>query len=48
MSGAQLSQFKKSEWGIATPSFCITGDNVMNKGVPEPLPEASILTNKRP
>ena len=51
MSGAQVSQVKKSECGITQPGSCITGNNVLNKGgarVPEPLPEASILTNKRP
>ena len=30
MSVAQLSQTKKSERGIAEPSFCIDGDNVPN------------------
>ena len=30
MSVAQLSQTKKSECGIAEPSFCIDGDNVPN------------------
>ena len=32
MSGEQESQVKKSECGIAQPSSCITGDNVLNKG----------------
>ena len=31
MSGAQLRQVKISECGIAQPSSCINGDNVLNK-----------------
>ena len=46
MSGAQLSQGKKFECDMAQLGSCLTG--VLNKGVPEPLPEASISTNKRP
>ena len=32
MSGAQVSQVKKSECGITQPGSCITGNNVLNKG----------------
>ena len=31
MCGAQLRQVKISECGIAQPSSCITGNNVLNK-----------------
>ena len=31
LSEALLSQAKKSDCGIAQPSSCISGDNVLNK-----------------
>ena len=42
MSVALLSQSKKSEFGIAQPSSCIAGHNVLNKRTASPTAKNSI------
>ena len=42
MGVALLSQSKKSEFGIAQPSSCIAGHNVLNKRTASPTAKNSI------
>ena len=42
MSVALLSQSKKSECGIAHPSSCIAGDNILNDRTASPTVKSSI------
>ena len=48
MSGAQVSQVKKSECGITQPGSCITGNNVLNKGGAGAIARSECFTNERP
>ena len=48
LSGAQLSQVKKSDCGIAQPNSCIADDNVLNKRGAGATARSEYSTNKSP